>query len=58
MINLFNKIRKDYMLPKINPVMAALIAVIGGIILESFIGTWAIIPTFYLLMWYFECTEK
>ena len=58
MINLFNKIRKDYMLPKINPVMAALIAVVGGIILESLIGTWAIIPTFYLIMWYFECTEK
>ena len=58
MINLFNKIRKNYMLPKIHPVMAGIIAVVGGIILESLIRTWAIIPTFYLIMWYFECTEK
>lgn len=58
MINLFNKIRKDYMLPKINPAIAAVIAVVSGIILQSLIGMWAIIPIFYLLMWPFECTEK
>jgi len=46
------------MLPKINPFIACSIAVVSGILLESLIGTWAIIPTFYLLLWYFECTEN
>lgn len=58
MINLFNKIRKDYMLPKIHPAIAVLIAVVGSIVMYSLIGMWAIIPSFYLIMWYFECTEK
>jgi uncharacterized membrane protein len=58
MINAFNKFRENFMLPKIDPVIACVIAVVGGILLNSVIGMWAIIPTFYLIMWYFECTEK
>ena len=58
MINLFNKLMENYMLPKIHPAIAAIIAVVGGILMYSLIEIWAIIPTFYLLMWYFKCTEK
>jgi hypothetical protein len=48
----------NYMLPKIHPAIAAIIAVVSGILMYSLIEIWAIIPTFYLLMWYFKCTEK
>jgi hypothetical protein len=57
-IRYFNKFMDNCMLPKINPFIACSIAVVSGILLESLIGTWAIIPTFYLLLWYFECTEN
>ena len=58
MINAFNKFREYYILPKINPAIAGVIAVVGSILMYSFIGMWAIIPSFYLLMWPFECAEE